>query len=458
MGVRWSCLLAAIAVTVSSASVCSAQPLVTGDLSLYYNFDSIDEDGFWLDGSGNGLNALTVLGETDAKEDGLADIRLDTTDKVRGAGSAWFDTNDIDTLGTITNEDYIAVCDDGAGVGFYPEGCDIAEQKGLVPERGFTVAAWVKVEEAAGEDAIWQSRADGGGYIHTQAQSAGRLRMQLRGDLNTDNIVGANLNLEGGDFDDPDASYPFDEWFHFAGTYEKGDDPNGFGTWAFYYNGEQFAGGEANGEVAGDSDLDKLGNWGRGDKQGAMIGLVPDRARQLVGRIDEFYLFKRMLSPEEIKVLYEMPDLGIPGDFDGDGQLTTADIDDLTKQSASGTNPIAYDLNADTAVNVDDVNVWIKDLKNSWVGDADLDGEFNSGDLVTVLSSGTYEIDIEAVWSTGDFNGDGRSNSSDLVAALSDGGYELGPRAAVAAVPEPSAMVLLLLGSLAFVARGRNRK
>jgi hypothetical protein len=148
---------------------------------------------------------------------------------------------------------------------------------------------------------------------------------------------------------------------------------------------------------------------------------------------------------------------GVPGDFDGSGVLDAPDIDDLTGQSAGGTNPTAYDLNNDSLVNADDVGVWIKDLYNSWIGDADLDGEFNSGDLVIVLASGAYEADVNSVWSTGDFNGDGRTNSGDLVAALADGGYEAGPRAAVAAVPEPSTAALLLVW-LCGMAATRRRK
>jgi hypothetical protein len=138
----------------------------------------------------------------------------------------------------------------------------------------------------------------------------------------------------------------------------------------------------------------------------------------------------------------------LPGDFNADGVLNAADIDDLTAQSASVTHPAAYDLNSDALVDATDVGVWVKDLFNSWIGDANLDGEFNSGDLVGVLASGTYEANVDSVWSTGDFNGDGRTNSGDLVAALADGGYEAGPRAAVAAVPEPSSVALLALGSL----------
>ncbi len=147
---------------------------------------------------------------------------------------------------------------------------------------------------------------------------------------------------------------------------------------------------------------------------------------------------------------------GLVGDFNGDNVLDQLDIDDLTQKSASGLDPVAYDLNADLAVNSDDVNVWVKDLFHSWIGDANLDGEFNSGDLVVVLSAGAYEVDTDAVWSSGDFNGDGRANSGDLVAALSDGGYEQGPRAAVSAVPEPSSLVLIVVGLIGYLGARRR--
>jgi hypothetical protein len=150
---------------------------------------------------------------------------------------------------------------------------------------------------------------------------------------------------------------------------------------------------------------------------------------------------------------------GVTGDFNNDGVLNLPDINDLTGQSASGTNNKTYDLNADNLVNVDDVNVWVGQLYKTWVGDADLNFEFNSSDLVNVLAAGKYEANLDSVWSEGDFDGTGRTNSSDLVAALAGGGYEQGPfqGGAAAVVPEPSGLLLVLAGLLSLVAARRSR-
>jgi hypothetical protein len=192
---------------------------------------------------------------------------------------------------------------------------------------------------------------------------------------------------------------------------------------------------------------------------GARINTGGDTVQPFPGLIDELAIYDKLLSPERVMAHYQagLGQLAEPGDFNADGVLNAADIDDLTTQSAGGTNPAAYDLNADALVNDADVAFWIRDLFNSWVGDADLNGEFNSTDLVNVLASGTYEVDVASVWTSGDFNGDGRTNSGDLVAALADGGYEAGPRAAVAAVPEPSGVILLSLCGLALTVWARRQ-
>ena len=141
----------------------------------------------------------------------------------------------------------------------------------------------------------------------------------------------------------------------------------------------------------------------------------------------------------------------LPGDFNMNNQLDIEDIDMLTAASAAGDNDKTFDLNDDDLVDFADVTVWAKDLKNSWIGDSDLDLMFDSGDFVLVFTAGKYETTDAAVWSQGDWNGDGLFNSGDFVAAFSDGGYEMGLRpdaAAAAAIPEPSTAVLLSLAGL----------
>ncbi|MCA9215162.1 MAG: PEP-CTERM sorting domain-containing protein [Planctomycetales bacterium] len=79
----------------------------------------------------------------------------------------------------------------------------------------------------------------------------------------------------------------------------------------------------------------------------------------------------------------------------------------------------------------------------TWFGDSNLDGVFNTSDLVTVFQEGQYEdgIDGNSSWTTGDWNGDGEFDTGDLVLAFQDGGFEVGPRQSVASVPEPSSTV-----------------
>jgi hypothetical protein len=145
----------------------------------------------------------------------------------------------------------------------------------------------------------------------------------------------------------------------------------------------------------------------------------------------------------------------VPGDFDGDGVLSEADINLLNANVASGANAAAFDLNDDSLVNTADITTWVVDLKNTYVGDANLDGVFNTSDFVTVFQQGKFELDENATWSQGDWNGDLRFNSGDFVAAFQGGGFEQGPRGGVAAVPEPSACVLFMLGIVLVTRRHR---
>lgn len=146
----------------------------------------------------------------------------------------------------------------------------------------------------------------------------------------------------------------------------------------------------------------------------------------------------------------------LPGDFDANGALDVTDVNLLNGEIASETGNLIFDLNADMLVDAEDLQLWAKELRRTWFGDANLDGEFNSADLVAVFVAGKYEIDQEAGWDEGDWTGNRRFGSEDLVAAFRDGGYEQGPVPGISAIPEPTAILLLLFGTIGIAIRQRR--
>lgn len=173
------------------------------------------------------------------------------------------------------------------------------------------------------------------------------------------------------------------------------------------------------------------------------------------GMLDDLGIWHRALTPEEISEIYTnglagTPILGgdlIQGDFDRNGLLEAVDMDLLSAEVVTGNNTPSFDLTGDGEVNQQDRFHWIDVLKNSYMGDSNLDGEFSSGDLVVVFTAGEYEDGVvgNSGWATGDWNGDTEFDSSDIVAAFTAGGYNLGPRADVQPVPEPVGVFGLLL-------------
>jgi outer membrane protein assembly factor BamB len=144
--------------------------------------------------------------------------------------------------------------------------------------------------------------------------------------------------------------------------------------------------------------------------------------------------------------LFDLPTITLPGDFNLNGELDVNDLDLLTLAVFNGSTNLAFDLDGNGVLGQGDRKVWVNDLKNTFFGDANLDGQFNTGDLIHVLIPGLYEDNIpnNATWATGDWDGDLDFGTGDLIIALQDGGYEQGPRAAVAAVPEPNSMILAI--------------
>ena len=144
-------------------------------------------------------------------------------------------------------------------------------------------------------------------------------------------------------------------------------------------------------------------------------------------------------------------DDGVAGDFNDNGERDPGDLDLLA--AAMDANDAAFDLNDDGQTNQADRQVWLETLSNTYYGDSNFDGEFNSSDFVAVFGAAKYETGQPANWSEGDWNGDGVFSSSDFVTAFSGGGYEQGARdGGLMTVPEPSGLVLvmMLLGALHF--------
>ena len=110
-----------------------------------------------------------------------------------------------------------------------------------------------------------------------------------------------------------------------------------------------------------------------------------------------------------------------------------------------------FDLNGDGLVDIADRTKWVEELSNTYYGDANFDGQFNSSDFVVVFGAAKYETGNPAKWAEGDWNGDGLFNSTDFVAAFGGAGYEKGERdGGLMVVPEPSSIALALLGLVCF--------
>ena len=139
--------------------------------------------------------------------------------------------------------------------------------------------------------------------------------------------------------------------------------------------------------------------------------------------------------------------IGVSGDFNLDGLLDVEDINLLSIEVRNNTHKNSFDLNADSLVNDDDRQIWVDELKSTYFGDANLDGEFNSRDLVLIFQAGEFEDDVigNSTWATGDWDGNSDFNSGDFVVAFQAGGYEVGQRAAAFSVPEPGMVTTVFL-------------
>jgi hypothetical protein len=150
--------------------------------------------------------------------------------------------------------------------------------------------------------------------------------------------------------------------------------------------------------------------------------------------------------------LHEMISPDVTGDLNHSMRIDGGDIDLLAAAIRHNIWADPLDTDEDGIVGPNDLDVFVMEILQTWRGDSNLDGEFNSKDFVDVFTGGEYEDDLElnSVWSTGDWNGDMEFGTEDLVLAFQDGGYEQGPRGVVIAVPEPKSLTILMSGLMGF--------
>ncbi|MCA9212980.1 MAG: hypothetical protein KDB27_07945 [Planctomycetales bacterium] len=290
-----------------------------------------------------------------------------------------------------------------------------------------TIETWLNVDFITGRCCTSVFSPDGWqpGWLHYNLGESGRVEFAL-------NSGGPNDRWT---FDD---ELPLEEWAHVVSTYDADE-----ALARIWINSEEV-----------DFDIPDFSSP-------QTVQLVVDAqigawqgSRFLSGAIDEFAIYDSVLSDERIEAHYAAAfSPSIVGDFDGSGELDLADINQLLAEINSGSNDAGFDLTNDAMVTEADLGVWVNDLKNTWVGDANLDGEFNSSDFVTVFSAGKYEKNEVANWSEGDWTGDLRFNSSDFVAAFQSQGYEQGLRPNMVPEPPSCGIVFIIAVGLFAVAR-----
>ncbi len=230
-------------------------------LVIFYDFEGFGSNPFVLDKSGHGNDAVVV-----GSVSGLA-----------GAG--------------YTGSEVCQITGDGSYLDLNGPEFPLDD----VPTTAFTLAYWMKPENTGGTQTVFSALADPhswchGGYVRNDQYHA------HIGDGSNNYIING---YEG--------TVEYDVWHHMTLTWELVPGEHGGG--AMYVDGELVA-EYGNDFVEAPPGVPAADNWGSVNHGGARIGMDVDDSWQFNGLLDDFFVFKRALSPAEIKKL--MQGIGSP--------------------------------------------------------------------------------------------------------------------------------------------------
>jgi len=256
-GENWSGLMSDVCIydrALSEAEIryLAGERAADPSLVIYYSFDEVGD--IVADQSGKGHDGV-VVGDVTAEANGMY------------GGAA-----------NLANTGYLDL--DGAN---FP-----AED---IPTSGFTLAAWTNIDGTSNQNAIFNARAsDSTWLIHPEIRPGdGDYRFTVRkyGGVTIGNINGGTPGYK-----QPEGTPVPNEWVHVAMTFSRVD-----AQVILYVNGEVVA------EAAITEDADMAGDWGLG----ARVGYNIDDARHYTGLMDEFRMYTRALSQDEILGIMQGP-------------------------------------------------------------------------------------------------------------------------------------------------------
>jgi hypothetical protein len=240
-------------------------------LVIYYDFEGFGNNTVVLDKSGKGHDAAVVK-------------------SVRGLAGAG-----------VRNSEACEVTGDGSYLDL--DGLNFPSED--IPTTAFTLAYWVKPENTGGTQTVFSALAAPHSWCHGGYIRNGQYHAHI-GDIDNKYIINA---YEG--------TVEYDAWHHMALTWEIV--PGQYGGGAMYIDGELVA-EYGNEFVEAAPGVEAADNW----RGGARIGRDVDDSWQFNGLLDDFFVFKRELSGDEVRgLMHGMGSSIAYGPTPADGSILT---------------------------------------------------------------------------------------------------------------------------------------